>query len=275
MPVHLNNYVSTLQTGIVGRAAGLHIFNDCAMNRRRDLQLIALALAEIAETQSPAAFAVFSAGVRRARRCAHRFERDRNRHALAVAQHAELDGVAGTLLPDFHLQLSGVVHRLSIEFDDNIARTQASFTAGSVGVDLVDDGSGGIFRLEELGIIRSYIRDANSNVAVADLAVLDQGLHSRLYDLRGNREAHAGERSVAGDKEGVDSDQLAARIYERSAGVTGVDGRVGLDELTGLAAIGRVGIRTVERADDAARYCELKSVGIAECQHGLSGMKLR
>src|SRR5208282_3954360 len=274
MAIYFDNHIPTLQAGVVGRAARGYIFNDRAVNRAWDLQLIALALAQIAETQSPAAFAVFSTGARRAWICAHGFERDWNRHALAVAQKAELDGVAGPLLPDFHLQLAGIVHRLSVQFDDHVAGAQAGFAAGSVRVDLVDDGSGGIFRLEEFGIVRSYIGDANSNVAVADLAVLNQSLDGGLDDLRGNREAHARERAVAGDEEGVDPDQLAAGIYQRSAGVAGVDRSIGLDELAGLAAIAGIGIRTIQRADDAAGYGELESVGIAERQHSLSGMKL-
>jgi len=115
----------------------------------------------------------------------------------------------------------------------------------------------------------------NSDETVGNFAEADQFVDGRFDDLRGNGEAHTGERSGAGDEERVDTNQLAVRVDERTARVAGIDGGVGLNELAGLAAITGVGIGAVERADDAARDRELESVGIAEGEDGLSGMQIR
>ncbi len=74
-------------------------------------------------------------------------------------------------------------------------------------------------------------------------------------------------------EEGVDADHLAARIHQRSAGVAGVDGGIGLDEFARLIAI-RFRVGPVQRADDAARHAELESIGIAEGQHHLARVQI-
>jgi len=61
------------------------------------------------------------------------------------------------------------------------------------------------------------------------------------------------------------------RVHQSSAGISGIDGSIGLDELARLAPVAGVRIGTVERADDAARHREAVSVGIAEREHRLPG----
>ena len=96
-----------------------------------------------------------------------------------------------------------------------------------------------------------------------------------LDDLRGNGESRARKRAAVGDDEGVDPDQLAVRVDQRTAGVARIDGGVGLDEVAGLARVVGVRIGPVKRADDAARDGELEvAEGAAEGEHGLAGMQL-
>ncbi len=92
-------------------------------------------------------------------------------------------------------------------------------------------------RLKKLRVLGRHVVHADAEIAVVDAAGLDDLVGGGLDDLRGNGEARAGEGAAAGDDEGVDADQFAMRIHQRSAGVAGVDGGVGLDEVAGLAAV--------------------------------------
>ena len=109
---------------------------------------------------------------------------------------------------------------------------------------------------------------------MVDSAVLDDGFSGGPGDLRGNCESRTGERTVASDDEGVDADQFAVGVDERAAGVAGVDGGVGLDEVARLARVVGVRIGAIECADNAARDGELEvAEGAAESEHGLAGME--
>ena len=130
-------------------------------------------------------------------------------------------------------------------------------------------------RLKKLGVVGRDVVHADAQVAVMHRAVFDDGLSRGADDLRGDGEAGAGERSAAGDDEGVDSHHLAVRVDQRAAGVAGIDGRVSLDKVAGLARIVTVRIGPVEAADNAARDGEGEvAEGIAEGQHRLAGVQL-
>ena len=63
---------------------------------------------------------------------------------------------------------------------------------------------------------------------------------------------------------GVDADQFAAQIHQRAAGIAGIDGGVGLDEV--LVAVG-VDAGAAERADDARGHRVLQAERIADGDH--------
>src|SRR5262249_44061417 len=112
--------------------------------------------------------------------------------ALAIADDPQLNLGSGTLLADDNLQLSGIVHLLAVDLSDHIADFQASLGAGRIRFDLADQSPGGFLHVEELHILRSYIRDADADAGMLNLAVLEQALHHRPRDLRRDSEAHAG-----------------------------------------------------------------------------------
>src|SRR5262249_62353721 len=86
---------------------------------------------------------------------------------------------------------------------------------------------------------------------------------------------HAGDWAGLRDQKGVNPYDFAVCVHQRPTGVARVDGRVGLDELAGLARVVTVGVGTVQRADDAARHRETEVERIAEGQNGLSGLERR
>ena len=164
---------------------------------------------------------------------------------------------------------------LAVEFAQHVAAFEPGAAGGRVRRDLADDGAGSVRQVEEAGVVGRHVVHADAEVAVVHGAVLDDRLGRSARDLRGNGEAGAGKRAAAGDDEGVDADQFAVGVHERAAGVAGIDGRIGLDEVAGLARIVAVGIGAIERADDAARDGELEvAEGAAEGQHGFAGLQL-
>src|SRR5580700_6344439 len=158
MAVDFDNYISSLQACVVCRTSRLHVLYYSAMNVARDLQLITSIWTQFAQAQSPAAFFVVASYCHAAVGRAHRFQSDWNARRLAFAHHLELDSFTGPFLPDFGY-----------------------------------NGSVGVAHPEELGVIRSHIRNANPDKAMIDFAVANQGLNRGFDNLRGNREAHSGE----------------------------------------------------------------------------------
>ena len=195
---------------------------------------------------------------------------DWNAHTLAVPQNLEHDLRSRLFLSDQHLKFAGIAHFLAVDFSNNVADLQASFRSRRIWFDLRDHSACGYCLVEELRVFGSHIRDSDSDVTVADFTVADQSLHRGPDNLRWNGKSHSREAARRRNQKGIDPDDFAASIHQRPARVAGIDGRVRLDELAGLAGIGRVRIRPVHRAHDAARYREAKSIGIAEGQHGLT-----
>ena len=201
---------------------------------------------------------------------AHGFESHRSGDGLAVAHDLQMDGRTRILLSHHHLQSAGVGHFLAVDLGDDIADFQASLGARRIRFDLGHHRADGVVHVEELRVVRSDVGNSDSHVAVRHLAKLDQLLHRGTHDLRRNGESHAGERTRGRDQEGIDPDHFTARVHQRTAGVSRIDGRVGLNELARLAGVVGRRIRPVQRADNAARYREAKSERIAESQNGLS-----
>src|SRR5207247_7967939 len=156
------------------------------------------------------------------------------------------------------LELAGIVHRLTVNPGDGVASLQARLRTGRIRFNLRDQGAFGLLHVEEARVLRGHIVDSDPDVAVADFAVLDQVVHGWADDLSWNGKACAGKRSGARNQKGVDAYNFTVRINQRSAGVTGIDGRIGLNELAALAAVA-VGIRTVQRANASARHRETQA----------------
>src|SRR4029077_12361829 len=119
--------VSLLQSGVIGRAARLYLLDHRSMNLFRSLKLIAQLRREVAEADAPMHFPfavarlIFAFGVA----AAEFFQRDGNRHALAVAEYLQRDLLTGLLLSDNHLEFAGVADFLTIDFGDHVTDLQA------------------------------------------------------------------------------------------------------------------------------------------------------
>ena len=112
-----------------------------------------------------------------------------------------------------------------------------------------------------------------------DITVVDE-VGDDFLDLDGgNGEAHA-LIAGSGNLGGVDADDLAVHIDQRTAGIAGIDGGVGLDIAHGAGGFGVFGVDDSVHAGDNAqrdRAGELSAAGIADghdivAQHKLAAV---
>src|SRR5262249_11859594 len=97
------------------------------------------------------------------------------------------------LLSYFDLKFAGAIDFPSIEAGDDVADLEASARTRRVRFDLADDCALVLLHLEEVRVLRGDVGDAHAHVGMRHLAVADERVDGRLGELRGNREAKAGE----------------------------------------------------------------------------------
>src|SRR3954467_9564754 len=202
-------------------------------------------------------------------------ELDLQRLGLAAAAHGDGDRLAGLVRVHQRGQRRGVLDRLAGHGRDHVAGLQAGARRrGAL-------GDGGDRRARARAVLG---RDAE--VGVVDLAALHELLDDVVDGVRGDGEADADVARLTGGRGAgaldlrVDADDLAGAVEQRAAGVAGVDGRVGLDDVVDRVAVGRAdlalqgghdagGQRAVEPegiADRERRVADLDVVGVAERQ---------
>ena len=124
--------------------------------------------------------------------------------------------------------------------------------------------------LERLGTHR---RDRDADHAARDLAgaqLRHQFAHE--IDRHGETDAHVGRLGAVAEDGGVDADDLAAHVEQRSAGVARVDGRVGLEHVD--AALRRDRKRPAQRADDADGDGVVEVERVADRHHEVARLHL-
>src|SRR5438105_4882279 len=199
---------------------------------------------------------------------------DWERKAFAIAHYSEFKLAARLLLPNFHLQRASVDHVVCVDLGDHVSDFEPSFRSGGIWLHLSHQGSFSLYHVEELGVLRRDIGDADADVRVTYFPVTDQCINGGLHNLRGNRESHSRKGTRRRDQERIDSDDFSARVHQRTTGIALVNGCVILDELPGFARITRVRIGTIQRANNTASNGEAESKWIAECQNRLSSTQL-
>jgi acetyltransferase-like isoleucine patch superfamily enzyme len=176
-----------------------------------------------------------------------------------VAQDAERHGVPRAVRGDHLDEVLGRVHGLAVHGDDDVAVLHAGALGGAVRADLLDEGA---LLARELVVVLDLVRDGldlDRERAARDLAVGDELVEHRGGRVDRKRESDALDDAghvaaaalvVARDR-GVDADDLAARVHERTAGIAEVDGRVGLDVVREARIAAEVAQRASLAADDA------------------------
>src|SRR5579864_2704733 len=193
VPVHLENDISLLQPGIVSRTSRLHLRDHRTVNVTWRLQLVAQVRGKILQTEAPVHLSLAFAGsfIAFTGSAAEFLQSDGNVHRFAIAKYGELDFRSRLLLSDHHLELSRVADLAAVDFGDDISDLQPSFRCGRIGLDLRDNTAHGSRVAEELRVFRSYIRDSDAHVSMADLTIANERLDCWPDDLCRNRESHS------------------------------------------------------------------------------------
>src|SRR3954466_14405547 len=199
-------------------------------------------------------------------------ERHGDGDRAAVALDLDVDALARLVVAHDHADIVGLVYGPAADAEDDVPRAQAGRVAGAAGDDAADDGAGGpglrARRPAEIGAV--------DRLAAGELR------HDAAQ--RGGRDGEADADGATAPARGrdlrVDADHAAGRVQQRPARVARVDGRVGLDRLVDLEAVGRLdlapnarhdarGDRPVEAervADGHGGVADLDLVGVRERQ---------
>ena len=143
----------------------------------------------------------------------------------------------GTVVPGFVAvtiadELVTVPDRLAVVGHDHVAGLESGARGGAARHHVQHDGAVAILQAELVDRVRGDRADADADAAARDLAGAQ--LRQQLADdVDRDREADADVALLlrAADDRGVDADDFAAHVQQRSARVARVDGRVGLQHL--------------------------------------------
>ena len=128
-------------------------------------------------------------------------------------------------------QRRDVVCRPAVDLQDDIARKHARTIRRAALEDRTNQHARRGGKGERGGKVRGELLRFDAEPTSRHLSVTDDLLEHVLGDRYGNREADALRSAALRIDDTVDADQIAAGIDQRTAGIAGVDGGVGLDEV--------------------------------------------
>src|SRR5580765_3348245 len=200
---------------------------------------------------------------------------------LAVPTHPQGDLVADRLGPDRDDQLVVAGHRAALEGEDDVTGLQPGRGGRALGVHggfAVDRTGGDLDALAGVALVQVDTDDGVLGLAGADELL---GGAADLVARDGEADADvAGLGGAVGARDArdgaVDADHPALHVQERTAGVAGVDGSVGLDRVDERLSRGAPrGHRPVERRDDPARHGALQTERCADGDQSVADRHLR
>ena len=126
----------------------------------------------------------------------------------------------------------GVLHGFAVEFQDDVTLQQAAALRRAIGADVAHQRAMRLFLAERLGHGRRDVLRDDSEIGAGHFSVFENLVHDGAGQVHGDGKADAlipfGAVSEDG---GIDAHQFTAIVDQGAAGVAGVDGRVGLDEV--------------------------------------------
>ena len=129
---------------------------------------------------------------------------------------------------------------------------------------ILDQRAAGAVEAERLGKILSDRLQRGPEPRPLHRAALQRRLNHEPHHVGRNRKSDALRSAAARKDGGVDADEMAVHIDERTAGIAGIDGGVGLNE---ELVVGDADLRAGERRDNAARHRLPHAERIADGEH--------
>ena len=181
---------------------------------------------------------------------------------MVLAEDGEAGFEVGLAEDEEAVELVDAAEFLVVEPDEDVVDLDAGFGGGGIFFDGVDHDAGALAELVEAGdaFVDGDVLAGDADVAATDAALLDEPAGDEFGGFAADGEADA---LGGGDDGGVDADDLGAGVEEGAAGVAGVEGGVGLEDVVDEAA-GAGGEGAAEGADDAGGDGVFEAEGIAD-----------
>src|SRR5262249_49077496 len=146
------------------------------------------------------------------------------------AQHYQLRALTDAFLVEETVQHVDAFHRLAFEAYDEIAFAQAGLCCRAVWLDRKHQGAAHDLEVVVVGngAVQARRLRLYSNVAATHNAFANQFAGDELGRSHRDRKA---EPLRGQDSRRVDPDHLACGIHQRTTGVSGIEGSVGLDHV--------------------------------------------
>ena len=180
----------------------------------------------------------------------------------------------GAIIEMFIRKLVGVFHGFAVEFQNDVAVLEAGLLRRDYRRSRSPTSAPREFlHAERLGNRRGDILRKDAEVGAGHFTVLQDLVHDVAGQVHGDCKSNAlAAFRTVGDDGGVDADQLAAIVDQRAAGVAGIDGRVGLDEVF-IGFDAQVG--TAGGADDSHGHGLADAKGVADCERVVANLNFR
>lgn len=231
LTVKFENYIAGLESRAGCGGAGFDLGHHCAVQAGGDAQALAELGVEVGELCAVergvsggrvlgiCALAVQGADLE--------FEVD----GFSIAPDAGGDFAAGAGFGDHEAEFGAALDFVAIELQDDIARFQAGAFAGGTVAHAADEGPVRFLQSKCRGEFLCDGLDHDAEVATFDAAVRDERGHDMFGEVDRDGKSDALVAAGAAEDGLVDADEPAAGVDERAAGIAGVDGGVGLDEI--------------------------------------------
>ena len=127
---------------------------------------------------------------------------------------------------------------------------------------------------ERLGKRRRNTLNVNSEIAANYFTVRHQLIHHgvRHVDWNGKADSLIA-AAISGQYRSIDTDQIAVKIDQRTAGISVIDGRISLNEI--FIPFDRAAEAAIRRADDSHRGCFAYTKWGADREHHISHLNFR
>lgn len=124
-----------------------------------------------------------------------------------------------------------ITNRVTFDTHQNVSRMNARSLRRSSLQESRDQRATGILQPKRARQFRGDILDFHTDPAARHATVLDDFIHDLTSEADGDTESDALGSSGLGINGTVDSDQVACTVYQGSARIAWIDGRIGLDEI--------------------------------------------
>ena len=158
-------------------------------------------------------------------------QRDRQRHGTTLADDAELRGAAERLGGEAVAEGIRVIDAGAVDADDQISGFQSALGGRTRGSDVRHQRARRPRQAHTVGDIRGHVLQlgAEPRPLHRAAAALGRGDHNP-HHIGGNREAYSLRAARARIDRRVDANEPAGHIDQRTAGIAGINRRVGLDD---------------------------------------------